>query len=137
MKSQSKASAPILEIIISTAVFAFAGVFILNMFLTARYTQMAAYDKTEGTNIARSAVETVMARVEKDGAKSENTVSFYDKEWKSCDEKDGVYKLSIEYGTENNLVKGKAEMVRLSPYPFVKNDYSQLFFSEFSHFVIE
>ena len=61
MKTSSKSSAPLLEIAIAAVIFAVAGGFILNMFLSASYTQKAAFDKTQAANLAVSYMETAMA----------------------------------------------------------------------------
>lgn len=132
MKTSSKSSAPLLEIAIAAVIFAVAGGFILNMFLSASYTQKAAFDKTQAANLAVSYMETAMAEGQE---KSEKL--FFNADWQECGEDEGVYTLTLDCTLDGEMLSGSAEVVKNDGYPFVNTDYSQLFFTDFKHLVIE
>ena len=89
MKSRERAVSPLLEMIISILILAFAGVVSVSIFLSARYTQIMSFDKTNAMYKVQNAIE--MTKADKNTDKS----TYFDENWQECDENEAVFALSV------------------------------------------
>lgn len=120
MKSRERAVSPLLEMIISILILAFAGVVSVSIFLSARYTQIMSYDKTNAMYKVQNAIE--MTKADKNAGK----LTYFDKNWRECDENEAVFALSITAGEKESLIFAKAECRRIEKYPFIKEGSEKL-----------
>lgn len=120
MKSRERAVSPLLEMIISILILAFAGVVSVSIFLSARYTQIMSFDKTNAMYKVQNAIE--MTKADKNADKS----TYFDKNWQECDENEAVFALSVTTEEKENLLSGNAECRKIEKYPFIKEGSEML-----------
>ena len=120
MKSRERAVSPLLEMIISILILAFAGVVSVSIFLSARYTQIMSFDKTNAMYKVQNAIE--MTKADKNADKS----TYFDKNWQECDENKAVFALSITAEENESLIFAKAECRKIEKYPFIKEGSEKL-----------
>lgn len=116
MKSRERAVSPLLEMIISILILAFAGVVSVSIFLSARYTQIMSFDKTNAMYKVQNAIE--MTKADKS--------TYFDENWQECDENEAVFALSITAEEKESLILAKAECHRIEKYPFIKEGSEKL-----------
>ncbi|MDF2616818.1 MAG: hypothetical protein K0Q47_1473, partial [Sedimentibacter sp.] len=98
----------LVEIILSVLIFAVAGVIMLNCFAYAKYTQEKANDKVSASWLVQSDAEMIKSADTLDEAviflkknhenksndgSSDIYISYYDKDWNPCSEKEQEYAL--------------------------------------------
>ena len=120
MKSRERAVSPLLEMIISILILAFAGVVSVSIFLSARYTQIMSFDKTNAMYKVQNVIE--MTKADKNADKS----TYFDENWQECDENEAVFALSITAEEKESLIFAKAECHRIEKYPFIKEGSEKL-----------
>ena len=120
MKSRERAVSPLLEMIISILILAFAGVVSVSIFLSARYTQIMSFDKTNAMYKVQNVIEMTKAD------KIPENPMYFDKNWQECDEKKAIFALSITTDEKENLIFAKAECHRIEKYPFIKEGSEKL-----------
>ena len=127
MKTRERAAAPLLEMIISITVLAFAGVVALGVFLSARFTQTMSQDKVNAMYKVQNAIELVKADDE-----ITELSAFYDEKWQECDELTAVFDLRVSGESSDGLFNGKAECRRIEKYPFIRDNDGSLCTIEFA-----
>ena len=111
MKIRERAAAPLLEMIISIMILAFAGVVTLGIFLSARYTGILSSDKTNAMYKVQNAIEM---------AENKDFTQYFDENWQECDENNAVFALNVTGNEKDGLYEGVASCVKTEAYPFLK-----------------
>ena len=130
MRGNSKSLLPLVEILISTGIFAIAVVLTLQLFLLAKFLGNKTSDVARAIFEAQNVAESIKAM--KTEAEIEDYIKgelkggavFYDGKWAvTQDESGAAYSLSItkepvgnEFGT---LYKFKIDIRKTEPYPFI------------------
>jgi hypothetical protein len=128
----------LVEIILSVLIFAVAGVIMLNCFAYAKYTQEKANDKVSASWLVQSDAEMIKSADTLDEAviflkknhenksndgSSDIYISYYDKDWNPCSEKEQEYALSTVISLEDKeygeIMDIKITVEKSKPYPFV------------------
>lgn len=144
MKS-SKITGLLLEMLIWVFIFTIAGALILNMFLSARYTERMARDKTHAMYECQSEIEKMYVRLDRENDKSIDISKtpksiYFDASWEVCEISQAVYAMEVSlFKSERptgNMFYGSAVLKKLQPYPFINIKYSNLFSIDFKHFVL-
>lgn len=129
MKIKERAVSPLLEMLISIMILAFAGVVSLNIFLSARNTQRLSDDKTEAMYMVQNVIETM--KISPLSEIKEENILWYDENWQQTTEEKAMF--SISSGTEENegFLSGTVVCTRTEPYSFLPEGTEKLCSVEF------
>lgn len=117
VRTRSRSSLFLTEMIISILFFSIAAAFCIRIFVHAHLIGKNSENLNAAQNLASGMVETIAAsdgkmdtitRYFPDADISENTITvFYDENWKICTEKNAAYGLFVTLNEESNMISGE------------------------------
>lgn len=136
----------LIEIIISSLIFAAAGIIMLNMFGIARYTQISANDKVRAGALIQSDIEIIKSLNSPDEMyeflndsytiETDSYVKYFDENWVSS--KNREFKITAIITSDENYKSGELKNITVSvektkKYPFLKGG-TQVYYVETKKF---